>query len=82
MTVKFSGSNVAILDTVLLTWCSHGERRKTRKTNFNIVRDAPFDVLFGKEFILKEKVFIFNKYALFLAKKNPRIGNILLSCWF
>jgi hypothetical protein len=71
--VNFSGGTVATLDTVLLTWCSKGERRKTYKTNFNIVRDAPFDVLFGKEFLLKEMIFTFDKYALFLLRRNPKM---------
>jgi hypothetical protein len=73
--MDFSGKTVKSIAMVDIPWCSAGGNRKIRKHKFRIAKSAPFDVVLGNQLLFKDEgIFVFNRIAWILAKKNPTEG--------
>jgi hypothetical protein len=58
-----------------VTWGSVGNDSRTWVTEFRLApQNAPFDVLFGSEFISSEQIYTFNESNLILARKRETQG--------
>lgn len=58
----FNGTQLSSGSTVTPTWCSVG-RGITHVTDFRVVSNAPFDVLFGKNILFSAEIMFFVEEA-------------------
>ena len=56
-----------------LLWCVE-EGSKSRKSNFHIAYNTPFDILFGSELFLPQVPYSFNERALILTPREETEG--------
>lgn len=76
--LNFNGKTISSTEVAAITWNGIGSR-KTRVTNFRVTPDspfecAPFDVLIGKDLLMKEKLLSLDNKAWVMAKKPASKG--------
>lgn len=80
--INFNGKTISSTEVVAITWNGIGSR-KTRVTDFRVTPDspfesAPFDVLIGKNLLMREKILSLDNKAWIMAKKPVSRGNMVL----